>query len=179
MIADTPLLLIVWHSRTGAAQALASACHEAAQMEFYKATVDLSRVACAGEVICKRCDEVDLSLLVKARGFVFICPENLGSMAGLMKEFFDRLYYPALEHLNGRSYAAMVSAGSDGQGAARQIERIAQGWRLRKIAEPYICNLGAQTPLQILGPKSPSSAQLQVASDLGQSFAAGLSLGVF
>ena len=32
----------------------------------------------------------------------------------------------------GRAYATVISAGSDGTGAQRQIDRIATGWRLRR-----------------------------------------------
>ena len=46
-----------------------------------------------------------------------------------MKDFFDRTYYAVLDGINGRPYAALICAGSDGQNAARQIERIATGWR--------------------------------------------------
>ena len=59
-------------------------------------------------------------------------------MAGLMKDFFDRCYYPALGRIEGRPYAVMVCAGSDGSGAARQIERICTGWRLKAVAPALI-----------------------------------------
>jgi len=69
---------------------------------------------------------------------VFASPENLAAMSGQMKDFFDRTYYAALDQLNGRPYAVMICAGSDGRNAAQQIERIATGWRLRAIAQPFI-----------------------------------------
>ncbi len=50
-------------------------------------------------------------------------------MAGVMKDFFDRTYYPALDRIVGRPYATLICAGSDGENAARQIHRIASGWR--------------------------------------------------
>ncbi|MGB7739810.1 MAG: NAD(P)H-dependent oxidoreductase, partial [Steroidobacteraceae bacterium] len=49
-----------------------------------------------------------------ADGYLFATPENLASMSGLMKDFFDRTYYAALDRINGRPYAVMVCAGSDG-----------------------------------------------------------------
>jgi len=64
---------------------------------------------------------------------VFASPENLAAMSGQMKDFFDRTYYAALDQLNGRPYAVMICAGSDGRNAAQQIERIATGWRLKAI----------------------------------------------
>ena len=68
--------------------------------------------------------------LLAADGYIFATPENLASMAGVMKDFFDRCYYPLLDQIQGRPYATMICAGSDGTGAARQIARIATGWRL-------------------------------------------------
>ena len=74
-------------------------------------------------------------------------------MAGRMKDFFDRCYYPALDRINGRPYATLVCAGSDGENAARQIARIATGWRLRPVADPLIVCTHAQTPEAILAAK--------------------------
>jgi multimeric flavodoxin WrbA len=117
--------------------------------------------------------------LLAAEGYLFACPENLATMAGAMKEFFDRCYYPCLERLNGRPYAAMICAGSDGQGAARQLARIALGWRLKPVAEPLIVNVSAQTPEAIMADKRLTAAQLAPCADLGATLAAGLAMGVF
>src|SRR3569833_3564105 len=76
--------------------------------------------------------------LLEASGYLFACPENLAAMSGRMKDFFDRTYYPVLDQIQGRPYAILICAGSDGTNAARQIERIATGWRLRAIADPLI-----------------------------------------
>ena len=96
-----------------------------------------------------------------------------------MKAFFDRCYYPALDALNGRPYATIVCAGSDGHGAIRQIERIATGWRLRRVAEPLLVVTGAQTPESILAPKSIAAAELERAAQLGATLAAGASMGLW
>ena len=79
--------------------------------------------------------------------------ENLAALSGLMKDFFDRCYYPVLGRINGRPYGLMICAGSDGTNAARQAMRIATGWRLRAVAEPLIICTHAQTPEAILAPK--------------------------
>jgi multimeric flavodoxin WrbA len=100
-------------------------------------------------------------------------------MAGRMKDFFDRTYYPALDRINGRPYAIMVCAGSDGQGAVRQITRIVTGWRLRSVAEPIIVCTHAQSPEAIHAPKRIPAADLARCRDLGAAFAAGLAAGIF
>lgn len=160
-------LLIVWHSRTGAARQMAEAAAKGAQTEPQVAT----------RII--RAAEAQPDDLLGADGYLFAAPENLATLSGEMKEFFDRTYYPCLDQLNGRPYAALIAAGSDGEGAARQLARIATGWRLKPIAEPRIVCTEAQTPAKILAPKTLSQAQLQPCEELGATLAAGLAMGLF
>jgi multimeric flavodoxin WrbA len=96
-----------------------------------------------------------------------------------MKDFFDRCYYPALDRISGRPYAALVCAGSDGQNAVRQIERIVTGWRLRRVAEPLIVCTRAQTADEILAPKTIARDELDRCRQLGAALAAGLAMGAF
>ncbi len=117
--------------------------------------------------------------LLRARGFLFVAPENLGSLSGAMKEMFDRLYYPLLGRIEGRAFATLIAAGSDGQGAQSQIERIVTGWRLNRVAEPLIVNLGAQSPAAILAPKTVPADDLARCRALGAALGEGLALGVF
>lgn len=126
-----------------------------------------------------RADQVTPDDLLAAGGYLFACPENLAAMSGLMKEMFDRCYYPVLGRIEGRPYATAIAAGSDGEGALRQIDRIATGWRLKRVAEPLIVNLAAQTPEAILAPKTVPEAQLARCTALGAALAEGIALGVF
>lgn len=130
-------------------------------------------------VTCKHAGDAGADDLLAADGYIFVCPENLASMAGVMKDFFDRAYYPALGRIEGRPYAVMICAGSDGEGAACQIARIATGWRLRTIAEPLILCTHAQTPEAILAPKVIAEADLTKCRDLGAAMAEGLAMGIF
>ncbi len=161
-------LLIVYHSTTGGTRQMAEAAAAGAASEAGEVETRLLRAPQAGP------DD-----LLAADGYLFATPENLAAIAGLMKDFFDRSYYPALGRIEGRPYTAMVCAGSDGTNAARQIERIATGWRLRAVAEPLIVCTRAQTPAEILAPKVIDAASLQRCHDLGEALAAGLALGVF
>lgn len=158
-------LLIVWHSRTGAAQAMARAAFEEARA--------------AGPCHMLAAAEARPEDLIAAQGYLFCCPENLGTMTGAMKEFFDCAYYPVLGLIEGRPYATMIAAGSDGSGAGRQIDRIATGWRLRRVAEPLVICTKAQSPADILAAKELSAHDLQLCRDLGQAISVGLDLGVF
>lgn len=160
-------LLIVWHSRTGAARAMADAAARGAGSEPGVET----RMLMA--------DTAGPDDLLAADGYLFACPENLAAMSGAMKEFFDRNYYPVLERLNGRPYGMLIAAGSDGTNAARQMARIATGWRLKPIAEPIIVCTHAQTPEAILASKTVPAADLARCEELGAALAAGLAMGVF
>jgi len=117
--------------------------------------------------------------LIESDGYIFATPENLAMMSGMMKDFFDRTYYAVLDRVVGRPYAILICAGSDGENAARQIERIAIGWRLKPIAEPIIVCTHAQTPQAILAPKQIGEYDLQRCEELGATLAAGLALGIY
>ncbi len=160
-------LLIVYQSLTGGTAQMAQAAAEGAS-------------ASAGvQVQLLTAPQTAPEQLLAADGYLFACPENLASMAGLMKDFFDRCYYPALERLNGRPYAAMICAGSDGTSAARQLERIATGWRLEQIAPTIIVCTHAQTAEQILRAKHLPAEDLARCRELGATLASGLELGIF
>jgi multimeric flavodoxin WrbA len=160
-------LLVVYHSMTGGTRQMAEAAAAGAAAE-QEVRVRLLQAAEAGP-----------QHVLEADGYLFATPENLGSMAGLMKDFFDRCYYPVLDRINGRPYASLVCAGSDGQGAARQIERICTGWRLKAVMLPLVVCTHAQTPEAILSPKRIGTADLARCGEAGAALAAGLAAGVF
>jgi len=142
----------------------------------------MARAAAAGagsNGLLFRAEDTSPGDLLAAAGYLFVCPENLATMSGAMKEMFDRCFYPLLGKIEARPYATAIAAGSDGEGAQRQIDRIATGWRLRRVAPPLIINLGAQTPEQILAPKSLSAEQISLCHDLGQGLAEGIVQGLF
>jgi multimeric flavodoxin WrbA len=123
--------------------------------------------------------DTDSGDVLAADGYIFASPENLAALAGAMKNFFDRTYYPVLDRINGRPYATLICAGSDGENAARQIARIATGWRLRAIADPLIVCTHAQTAETILAPKRIAAADLDRCMEIGATVAAGLASGIF
>ena len=155
------------HSLTGGAQQMAQAARRGAMTEP-EVRVCLLRATEA------RSDDV-----LAADGYLFVTPENLAAMAGVMKDFFDRTYYPVLERIEGRPYASLICAGSDGRNAARQIARICTGWRLKPIAEPLLVCTHAQTPEAILAPKTIGAEDLSKCEEIGASLAAGLALGIY
>lgn len=160
-------LLIIWHSLTGGTEqmvhAVAAGAAEEVGIEVWLLPARLVRPAD----------------VMAADGLVFAMPETLASMSGFMKDFFDRCYYPLLGAIEGRGYACLVCAGSDGTMTASQLARIVKGWRLRELAPPLIIHTGAQTQAAILAPKMISKADLLRCRELGLMLAAGLTMGMF
>jgi len=160
-------LLIVFHSMTGGTEQMAQAAFRGACTQ-------------AGvNVRLLRARDAAASDVLEADAYVFATPENLAAIAGQMKDFFDRSYYGALDQIGGRAYGLLVCAGSDGQNAVRQVERICTGWRLKRVVEPLIVCTHAQTPEAILAPKHIGAADLERCEAIGTGIAAGLALGIY
>ena len=105
--------------------------------------------------------------MAKVNGLILVAAENSAAVCGGMKDFLDRTFYPAIELGLVLPYALVLSAGNDGRGAAQQVQRILSGYPFPAATEPLILR------------GDPSGAQLQQSEELGQAFAAGISMGIF
>ena len=160
-------LLIIWDSMTGGSKALAAAAADGAYQ------------AGEAEVQVMHAPNATPEIMLNADGYLFVFPENLAAISGVMKAFFDRCYYPCLGQIEARPYAAIICAGSDGSNAMRQVERIATGWRLKKIMDSHIVCTHAQLPEEILAEKTITPDELQKVHDTGAAMAAGIAMGIF
>ncbi|MGB5324615.1 MAG: NAD(P)H-dependent oxidoreductase [Pseudomonadales bacterium] len=148
-------LLIVYHSQSGNTRQMAEAVVRGAAREpevepqLYGAF------------------EAGLEQLLAADAVLFGTPENLGYMSGALKDFFDRTFYPAEPYQLGKPYALFISAGNDGSGAVREIDRILRGYPMRKVAEPLIVR------------GEIDSDALSRCEELGQAMAAAVAMGAF
>ena len=147
-------LLILIHSRSGTNRTLG----EAVLVGARKANVAI-RVKAPQEA-----DELDLLWM---DGVIFISPEHFGSMAGLLKDFFERTFYPTENQLQGRAMAIVIGTGLDGVGALESIQRICRGYRFREVQEALIL----KTPI--------TETHLQLCEQLGEAMAIGLEAGIF
>ncbi len=148
-------LLIVYHSQSGSSAQLARAAWRGAQLE-----VDTA-------VLLRRAWDAGTGDLTRADGLLLVMAENSGALCGTMKDFLDRTFYPAIARGLVLPYALLISAGNDGRGAQRQAERILSGYPFPPAAQPVI----------LRGTLCPAHHEASV--ELGQAFAAGLSMGIF
>ena len=150
-------LLIVYHSQSGKTAAMARAVHRGAtHPDIESVEVRMRAAADAGPLDLLWCDAV-----------IFATPENFGYMAGAMKDFFDRTFYPCQGRLEGVPCAVVVGAGNDGAGALDALRRIVRGFPLNEAQEPIICR----------GPLDEDV--IARCETLGTAMAAGLEIGVF
>ncbi|MEZ5461445.1 MAG: NAD(P)H-dependent oxidoreductase [Dokdonella sp.] len=144
-----------------------------------QAACDAASAQVGIRVVMRPAESATSAEVMAADAVLFVAPENLASLSGAMKEFLDRSYYDLLDRCNGKVYASIICAGSDGEGAQRQLDRIAKGLRLRRVAPPLIVNTSAQTREAILAPKKLGTEDLDRARELGALLSAGLAMGIF
>ncbi|MCK9986289.1 MAG: hypothetical protein AzoDbin1_02761 [Azoarcus sp.] len=148
-------LLVVYHTQSGNTGRLAEAVVRGAR-----------RVA-ETETVVKRAFDAGVDDLLACDALLLGTPENFGYMSGALKDFFDRTYYPCEGKLTALPYAVFVSAGNDGTGAVREIERIARGYGWKAVAEAVIVR------------KLVTDDALVQCEELGEAIASGLALGIF
>ena len=119
-------ILILYHSQTGHTKQMAEAVREGAK------AID------GVEVILKKAADATLADLLLCDGLAVGTPENFGCMSGMVKDFFDRTYGAAEEKVFRKPFVVFISAGNDGTGALRAIERIALGYKFKTVFTPVI-----------------------------------------
>jgi multimeric flavodoxin WrbA len=90
------------------------------------------------EAVLKKAADATLEDLLTADGLAVGTPENFGYMSGMIKDFFDRTYLGAQEKVFRKPFVIFISAGNDGTGALRAIERIALGYKFKTVFQPVI-----------------------------------------
>ena len=90
------------------------------------------------EIVSKRPLEADAEDVQACDGILLGTTENFGDMAGLIKDFFERIYYPCLESKQGLPIGLYIRAGEDGSGTRASIVKIITGLRWKLIANPLV-----------------------------------------
>lgn len=116
-------VLVVYHSMGGNTKAMAEAIAEGARS--VSGTQVLVRTGLdAGVEDLLGCDAVALG-----------SPDYFSYIAGGLKDFFDRTYYPVQGKVTGKPYLAFGSAGGPPATVIGCIERIAQAFKLTEAAD--------------------------------------------
>lgn len=148
-------VLVIYHSQGGTMKLMA---HRLASGAAKEKNI---------RVILKKAVDANLDDLLNCDGLAIGSPEYFGTMAGMIKDFFDRTYEAAQEKTIGLPYVVFVCAGNDGRGALSNIERIAAGYKWQKVQE-HIRVVGTPTEQDLIGLEK-----------LGQTLAAGVDFGIF
>ena len=150
----TKKILLIYHSQSGLNKKLANACLTSCEKEQV-------------EVSLKNAKDTVLEDVKDSDGIIIISPEYFGYMAGAIKDFFDRTYYPARELNLNLPYALVIGCENDGTGAERGIDTIAKGYVLRKSLKTLIVK------------EKDIKSSLPKVEELAQTFAAGVAMGIF
>jgi multimeric flavodoxin WrbA len=150
-------LLVVFHSRGGATIALRDALLAGARHESIEGV----------EVVVRDVTDATPDDVLAADGLALVTPERFGSMAGLVKDFFERVYYEVIDQKPGLPYILVVKGGYDGRGTVTSVEKIVTGLRWRRVLEPVV----------VTG--DTTEQHLEAITELGATFAAGLGERIF
>jgi multimeric flavodoxin WrbA len=150
-------LLVVWHSNAGHTQEMVDAVLAGARdPEASDAEVrDVPALEASA-------DDVDW-----ASGLLLGTPAHFGYMSGALKHFFDTVYDDLLDETRGLPYALFVKGRSDTDGAVAAVHKIVAGLGWKEV----------QPPLTVVG--DLTDEHRAACTELGQTMAAGLALGVF
>ncbi len=105
--------------------------------------------------------------VLAADGIIIGTTENFGYMSGLIKDFFERIYYPCLEEKQGLPCALYIRAGNDGTGTRIGVEKILSGLAWKMVNPPLILQGDFQMSFE------------SDCEELGMLIAAGLDAGIF
>ena len=148
-------ILVIYHSQTGNTEKMAFAVADGAG--------NIEKT----DVVLKRARDATLEDLLGSDGLAIGTPENFGYMSGMIKDFFDRTFYPAQDKVFRKPCVIFISAGNDGTGALRAIERIVQGYKFKIVCHPVISR------------GNPTEADLEKCRELGSTLAAGCQFGIY
>lgn len=150
-------LLVVFHSRGGATLALRDALLQGARHELIEGV----------DVVVRDVADATADDVCTSGGVALVTPERFGSMAGLVKDFFERIYYDVIDRTAGLPYVLVVKGGHDGQGTVTSVEKIATGLRWRRVLDPVVVR------------GDITESHVEAITELGATFAAGLGEGIF
>ena len=152
-------ILIVYHSQ--------SARNETLALELYFAALATANESDIN-VELKRAIDADATDLKDIALLLMLCPENIGNIAGAMKDFFDRIFYPAERlGLSGLSYGCVIDTGNDGTQCEARIDTIMRGMGANKIQDALI----------VYG--KPGEAEVAQVKELAEAAVTAVDMGIY
>ena len=149
-------VLFISHAPSENTAALANRC-ETAMREM---TDDL-------KIIRKSSVDVTAGDVLSCDGLILSTTENIGYMAGLTKDVFDRCYNNWLGHTDGLPVAIYIRARLDGTATKKALSQIAAGLNWRLVRPPLVL-------------KGTYTDQFEDdISEFGGAFAVGIEAGLF
>ena len=139
-------LLIVYHSQSGNTEAMAKAIAEGAR-------------AAGADVALKKAVEANAADILNCDAVAIGTPNYFGYMAGMVKDFFDRIWATVREKMADKPYMVFGSYGGGGTVAIGTVEHICDGLKMKKICEA----LSAQ--------REPKEENLAACKELGKKMA--------
>lgn len=116
-------ILVVYHSQSGYTEAMAGAVAEGAKL--LEGT----------EVRIKRGLEATSEDLLWCDGVALGTPDYFSYMAGGLKDFFDRTFYPTQGKVTDKPYVAFVSHGGGGIAALESLERMCVTFKFSRVTQ--------------------------------------------
>jgi multimeric flavodoxin WrbA len=117
-------VLVVYHSQGGNTKKMA------------EAIADGARSLAGAEVELKPGLEATVDDFLSCDGIALGSPDYFSYIAGGLKDFFDRTYYPTQGKVTGKPYLAFGSAGGPASTVLGIIERIAAAFKLEPAVAP-------------------------------------------
>lgn len=118
-------ILVVYHSQSGNTEAAA------------KAVANGVKEVKGIEVIVKEGLKATSKDLLDCDGIAIGTPDYFSYMAGGLKDFFDRTFYPTQGKVTDKPYIAFITHGGGGE-AYKSVESICRSFKFRKITDPVL-----------------------------------------
>jgi len=116
-------ILVVYHSLSGNTRKMAEAVAEGAQ-------------AAGAEAVVKDGLEATIDDFLGCQGIALGSPDYFSDIAGGMKDFFDRTYYPSQGKVAGKPCAIFGSAGGPAATVVAALQKYARIFKLQEVTEP-------------------------------------------
>ncbi|UCC68313.1 MAG: NAD(P)H-dependent oxidoreductase [Armatimonadota bacterium] len=143
-------VLVVYHSLGGNTKKMAEAVAEGA------------RSVAGAEVTVKTGLEATIDDLLACDAVALGSPDYFSYMAGGLKDFLDRTYYPSQEKVAGKPAAAFGSAGGPPDNILKVLDQALRWFKLKKVADSVGSSggvsAGALTACRDLGRKLAEAA---------------------